>query len=53
MVVEHFAAQGQPPGTLYVANTAATFHSNNRHETVIASGKAARCVESFCNAEDE
>jgi len=53
MVVEHFAANGQPPGTLYVSNAAATFHSNNRRETMIASGKAARCAESFCNAEDE
>ncbi len=52
-VIEHFAAKGQPAGTLYVANTAATFHSNDRRETVIASGKAARCTEPFCNMEDE
>jgi hypothetical protein len=43
--VGHFAAKGQPPGTIYVSDSAASSGLSNRDATVIASGKAIRSLE--------
>jgi hypothetical protein len=51
--IERFTAKGQPSGTLYVSNAAASSIVGNGVSTVIASGKAARCIEAFCEAEEE
>ncbi len=51
--VEHFTAKGQPQGTLYVSNTAASVLILNGADTVIASGKATRCAKTIHNMEAE
>lgn len=51
--VDHFTAKGQPSGTLYVSNIAASSGIGNEAETVLASGKMQRCAECFRHTEEE
>jgi hypothetical protein len=53
VAVEHFAAKGQPSGTLYVSNTAATFRVNKGVEMVIASGLMSTRANRFRNTEEK
>jgi len=43
--VDHFAAKGQPSGTLYVSDTPPSSSLRNRTGTVVASGKASPNAE--------
>jgi hypothetical protein len=51
--VQLFTAKGQPAGTLYVSNTAASFSISTGVESVLASGKATPSGESFHDPEEE
>ena len=51
--VQRFTARGQPSGTLYVSNTAASFSISTEVETVLASGKATPSGEPSHDSEEE
>lgn len=51
--IARFTANGQPPGTLYVSNTAAAFLISDTAATVIASGMEARRAQTIHATEDE
>lgn len=51
--VDHFTAKGQPSGTLYVSNIAASSGIGGEVETVLASGKMQRCAGYIRPMEEE
>jgi len=51
--VQRFTAWGQPSGTLYVSNTAASFSNSTGGVTVLASGKAISRGEFSLDSEEE
>jgi hypothetical protein len=51
--VQRFTAKGQPSGTLYVSNTAASFRISNGVETVLASGMTTPALSLFHDSEEE